>query len=234
MKSERWQTPRSWRGRQWLCAIALLCGVALAAAIGLWAGEPILRFASNPEALRAWVNESGALSRLAYAGMVTLQIVFAFIPGEPLELAGGYAFGALEGTALCLFASSVASALVILAVRRWGVRLAALFFRREKLSELRFLKRAPRRTLLFFLLFMLPGSPKDLLCYFAGLTDIRLRALLPACALGRIPSIVSSTLAGGALSERSYVPALVTLGLTALLALIGLLIYRRATTCGNK
>ena len=135
-------------------------------------GVPLVRFASQPERFRDWVDSHGFGGRLAYMGMVILQVVVALIPGEPFEIAAGYAFGAVEGTLLCLVASALGSVCVFLLVRRFGQRLAEIFFSPEKLRSVRFLQASPKRDLLFLIVFMLPGTPKDLLCYFAGLTNI--------------------------------------------------------------
>ena len=45
------------------------------------------------------------------------------------------------------------SFLVILLVRRFGIRLVHVFFPPEKLESIRFLKSSPKRTILFLLIF---------------------------------------------------------------------------------
>ncbi len=92
-------------------------------------------------------------------GMVIVQVIIALIPGEPFEIAAGYAFGAWEGTLLCLLASTIGSILVFSLVRRFGLRVVRLFFSPEKLHTLRFLKDSRGRDFLFFLIFLIPGTP---------------------------------------------------------------------------
>ena len=200
-----------------LLTLVLLCALI---------GSPMVRFASDPGKFRQWVDSHGVWGMLAYMGMVALQVLAALIPGEPLEIAGGYAFGAVEGTLLCLLAASLGSAAVIFLVRRYGMRLVEVFFSREKIRSLRFLRSSPRRTFLFMLIFMLPGTPKDLLCYFAGLTDIKLPILLIICSLGRLPSIITSTAGGDALGEESYLFAVIIFAATLLVSVLGLLAYQ--------
>ena len=77
-------------------AIAIF--LLLSAAVGWFIGRPLVRFASRPEEFRLWVDGHGLLGMAAYVGMVFLQVVVAVIPGEPLEISGGYAFGALRGS----------------------------------------------------------------------------------------------------------------------------------------
>lgn len=190
-------------------------------------GIPMLRFASEPDQFREWIGQHGAIGRLAYMGMVFIQVVVAIIPGEPLEIAGGYAFSTLEGMSLCLLASGIGSAFVVCLVRRYGTRLVEVFFSREKIRSLRFLQASPKRTLLFFLVFIVPGTPKDLLCYFAGLTSIKLPVLLLICSFGRLPSIITSTLGGDALGNQSYFYAAAIFASTLAVSGLGLLLYDR-------
>lgn len=210
-----------------ISAAAVAVFVLLSAAICYFIGLPMLRFASDPEKFRALVDAHGIIGRLAYMGMVVLQITVAIIPGEPLEIAAGYAFGAVEGTIICMLASGLGSMLVVWLVRRYGTRLVEIFFSEEKLKSLRFLKSSPKRTMIFMIFFMLPGTPKDLLCYFAGLTDIKLGTLLLICSIGRFPSIVTSTVGGDALGTKSYVFAAVVFAVTIGISAAGLMIYNR-------
>lgn len=212
--------------RQKTKAIAGLIFFALIiAALCLFLGKPILNLVSDPAAFRAWVAERGFMGQLAYMGMVIVQVIVAFIPGEPLEIAGGYAFGAVEGTALCLLADALGSLAVICLVRKFGMRLVNMFFSHEKVRSLRFLQSSKKRTILFMLIFMIPGTPKDLLCYFAGLTDISFPILMLACSLGRIPSVVTSTIGGDALGTRSYIFAICVFAATFAVSIAGLFIY---------
>lgn len=207
--------------------IGLLLGVTAAGLLTWHFLSPLIKLAADPESFRAWVAENRLLSRLIYILAVILQVLIAVIPGEPLELAGGYAFGALEGTLLCLAAATLGSILVFLLVRKFGIRLAEVFFSKEKLHSLSFLKSSKRREILFFILFSIPGTPKDLLCYFAGLTDMRFSSWLLICTVGRLPSLVTSTVGGSALGDGSHLFAIAVFAVTLLVSGAGLLIYRK-------
>lgn len=216
MKSQKPRSP---------AVLLIAAGVMLL--LGWAVGAPLLRFASQPEQFRLWVDAHGVFGRLSYMGMVIVQVIIALIPGEPFEIAGGYAFGAVEGTILCLAAATIGSLIVFFLVRRFGVRLVEVFFSQGSLQSLRFLKNTPQRDFLFLLVFMIPGTPKDLLCYFAGLTDIRLPAWLLICSLGRIPSLVTSTVGGDALGTQNYWFAGIVFTVTLAISSLGLLAYRR-------
>ena len=109
-----------------------------------------------------------------------------------------------------------------------------IFFSKEKLQSLRFLHTSPRRDVLYLLIFMIPGTPKDLLCYFAGLTDVRFPVWLIICSLGRIPAIVTSTIGGSALSAQNYWFALAVFAGTFALSGCGLLVYNAICRRHNR
>ncbi|MBQ3792495.1 MAG: TVP38/TMEM64 family protein [Clostridia bacterium] len=206
-----------------LLALALVC-------LGLFAwfvGRPMVRFASEPEQFRAWVDQMGFAAYLGYIGMVVVQIIVAFIPGEPFEIIAGYAFGPLLGSVLCVLASVIGSMLVFLLVRVFGTKLVSIFFSKEKIESVRFLKSSPKRNLLFLIIFLIPGTPKDLLCYVAGLTDMSPWFWLFICSVGRLPSILTSTLGGSAIGSKNYDVAAVIFGATLIISGIGILIYRK-------
>lgn len=212
--------------KKMLSAAAIIIFILLFAALAWFMGRPMIRFARQPEQFRSWVDGHGALGCAAYAAMVFLQVVVAIIPGEPLEIAGGYAFGAWWGTALCLIGAVLGSAAVFALVRRWGRPLAEVVFPKEKLDKLQFLHSSPKRTALLWLIFTAPGTPKDLLCYFAGLTDMKWRTWLLIATVGRLPSIVTSTVGGGALGDRNYTAAAIAFGVALAAAGVGYLVYR--------
>lgn len=192
-----------------------------------YAGRPLIRFVGEPEKFRAWVDERGFRAHLAFLGMVVLQVIVAVIPGEPLEIAAGYAFGALEGTALCVLGESIGSALVFLAVRTLGTRAVDVFFPPEKLKALKVLQDEKRLTFWMFVIFLIPGTPKDVLSYFAGLTPLPFHSWLAISLIARFPSVVTSTVGGNAIGEQRYLFAVTVFAATLLISGLGALVYNR-------
>lgn len=224
-RQERTQLTEAHKKKIYLFAIVV--ALLFIAAVGYLVGKPMVEFVREPERFRAWVDSSGFVSRVIFVGMVVFQLIIALIPGEPLEMGAGYAFGAVEGTILCIIGCVIGSALVFLFVRRFGVKLVEVFFPREKIRSLRFLQDSRRLNLLTFIVFFIPGTPKDLLSYFIGLTDMKLGTWLCITAVARIPSIVTSTVTGDALGLKDYQFALIAFGVTLALSLAGILVYRR-------
>lgn len=201
--------------------------VLFSAAVAWLIGKPLLQFVSEPEKFRQWVDSHGLLGPLAFLGMMVLQVFVAVIPGEPLEIGAGYAFGAVEGTILCILGAAIGSTLVFLFVRRFGVRAVEVFISREKIHSLRFLQNTRRVHLFLLVAFLLPGTPKDVLCYVAGLTTLKLGPFILISSICRLPSIVTSTIGGSALGSGQWGMAAIVFAATLVISAIGLWIYKR-------
>ncbi len=193
--------------------------------VGWFVGRPIIQFVSEPEKFRAWVNRGGFISRVYFILMVTFQVLVAFVPGEPLEIGAGYAFGAIEGTILCLVGIALGSFIVFLLVRKFGIRLIEVFFSMDKIKSLRFLQNKRRVAKIVFLMFFLPGTPKDLLTYFVGVTDINIKQFVLISTIARIPSLITSTVGGSLLGTKKYSFALIVFAVTLVISGIGWFIY---------
>lgn len=102
-----------------------------------------------------------------------------------------------------------------------------MFFERDKLLSLKILKNKRRRNILAFLIFFLPGTPKDLITYFLGLTDIKFSTVLFLSGVARLPSIISSTLGGDALGVKQYTMAILVFAITLVISGTGFLIYEK-------
>ncbi len=209
----------------------VLIGLVTAASITAllcWEYLPgLLAWLADARAVRAFVSDHAFVSRLAMLGINIVQVLLAFLPGEPVELASGYAFGFWEGTALCLVASGLATSMIYWATRRWGWKLVRLFFDRSLFDRFSWLKSAKRLELIMLIVFLIPGTPKDFLTYFAGLTNMRFLPVVLIATFGRIPSIVTSTIAASAVGSGNWPLVACTLVASAFLLAVGGLMYRR-------
>ena len=214
------------RQKRWIVGTGIVLFLVLSVLACWFAGRPLIQFAQEPERFRSWVDQQGLWGPLLFMGMIVLQIVVAIIPGEPLEIVAGYAFGALEGTLWCLLGAFAGRLAVFLLVRRFGTRAIEVFLPLDKLQSLRFLQNERRLAFWVFFLFFLPGTPKDLLCYIVGITKLPLRSWLVISAVAPIPSIITSTIGGDALGMGNYAFAALVFGITIVISSLGLLAYR--------
>lgn len=207
--------------------LAFVVFVTFCCAVIWLVGRPMIALAGDPDAFREWVDSYGIWGKLLYVGMMALQVIVVFIPGEPFELAGGYAFGALEGTILALTGFVIGSAAVFSLVRRFGVKMVEVFFTRDKIRQMEFLKNPKKTKIIAFIIMMIPGTPKALISYFAGLTRLTMKEWLSIVAVARIPSLIGSTIPGGAAGSENYGLAVVILVFSLIISAVGVVYYRR-------
>lgn len=206
----------------------IIIGIAITIILTILFSIPFIKFIGDAEKLRNYIDSFGIFAPLAYVLLTMIQTFIPFIPGEPFELMAGYIFNMIEGTIFCLLAQSVASIIIIILVRKYGSKLFLIFFNSQDKNKLKKLK-SKKSFIMFSILFILPGTPKDLLCYFAGLTDYDLIPLLIVTSIGRIPAIITSTITGGAFGDEKYLFAAIIYGITFLISLISLKVYDRLT-----
>ena len=179
----------------------------------------------SQEGLRDYIRSFGAAGWLVFLVLQILQVFIALIPGELLESAAGFVFGPIVGTLLCYAGIVIASSLVFVLTRKFGIKLVEVFVSRERINQLRFLNTEKKRDLLIFLAFFIPGTPKDLLTYFVGLTEIKFRTFLVISLVARIPSVVTSTFGGHLLGEGDYISAIIVYATTAIVSILGMVGY---------
>ena len=193
---------------------------------------------SNAESFKEYILSFGAKGMLVGLGFQVLQVFVALIPGEVIEIGLGYAFGAIRGTLLCYGGLALASAAVFLLVKKFGLKVVELFISEEKLKSMRFIKNTvnnpDRLKKLVFVLFFIPGTPKDLFTYFLGLTPLTLGEFLSISMIARIPSVVSSTVGGMLIHNRKFVAAGVLFAITALLSVAGWFCYEKYSKRSSK
>ena len=189
--------------------------------------EQIWTIATRPEELRAWVGGFGATAPLVFAAVQALQIIVFVIPGEVPQIAGGYLFGIPGGLALTIAGSAFGSGVAFLASRLLGIEFLRAILRGEQLDRLQQVASSPRATITFFLFFLIPGIPKDVLCYVAGLSRMRLSMFLLISTVGRLPGVVGSVVMGDAAAEQKWLFAGAVMAIALLMFGAGVLYRKR-------
>ena len=159
--------------------------------------------------------------------IVTLQIFIAFIPGEPIELAAGYMFGSVWGTIICLIGSFLGTIVVYYLVKTFGSKVINLMFKKEQIKKVEGLFEKKKNLMWIFILFLITGTPKDVMTYLVSLTNIRLYRWLIVTTIGRIPSIITSTFITGSIREQNYLMAIIVGVITVFLVVFGFFYYKK-------
>ncbi len=222
--------------------IILLCIAMVAGGLIL---TPLVLRLEDPavaEKFHSFVDRLGFWGIMLMLLVQFLQVILAIIPGEPIEILAGVMYGGWGGLLICQIGIILGQSSVFLLVRRFGKGFIERFFGKSGQKEMRLLKNPKTLDLTLFTLFFIPGTPKDLLCYLAPLTNISLLRFLCISCVARIPSVVSSTFAGAALGEGDFGRSILLFLLVAALGIGGILLrepvmralHRHQQSRGNK
>lgn len=225
-KSEMGKLKNFFSGRNVYLIISVAVLVALLLLGSFLIGPMLADAVKDPQKFRESLG-SGFESYLIFIGIQILQVVFAFIPGEAVEFAAGYVFGAFWGTVLCLIGVAIATALVFGLTRLLGRKFTEIMLDKKDHKKLKFLNDEKNLEWIFAILYFIIGTPKDVITYFAGITKIKFGVFMVISTLCRIPSILTSAIAGQALGEENYILSVIIFAVSAVIAVLGYLIYHR-------
>lgn len=174
---------------------------------------------TNDERIENFITSFGIGAPVIFILLQIFQVVFAPIPGEASGIIGGYMFGTFLGLLYSTIGLSIGSIINILIGRSFGKQFVRRLISDKRLIRFdRILKR--QGVIVFFILFIFPGFPKDYLCFFLGLSTVPLRILILIASIGRIPGTFLLSLQGEYLFERNYTLLLVVILLCLIMALV--------------
>ncbi len=174
----------------------------------------------------SYVRESGLVGLALFFGLQILQIVVAVLPGEPVELMAGLLYGTWGGLAVCLAGVALSTLIVYYCVRAAGAKALD----QSALKKYRFLRDEAHVKLFLFVLFFIPGTPKDVLIYLGPFLPVKPFHFLLLATIGRIPSILTSTFSGRQFAVGSWQVSLVVIVVTSIAAGLCLLFQERILT----
>ena len=169
--------------------------------------------------LKRVIKSFGPYSPLVFISFHILHAVIPIIPGEAIEFLGGYLFGVYAGMFYSMIGLIIGSWLSFTIARIFGKRAVERFISLGVRKKLDYLS-GHEGVILSFLLFLIPGFPKVVLCYLLGLTPMHLGIFLIISTIGRIPGTLMATLQGAKVYEHQYTPFLILLGISALIILV--------------
>lgn len=206
--------------------ILVLAGMAILT-VKIWPWMMSLSTPAGQADFEAWIDSLGFGGWLVMLGLQILQVVVAIIPGEPIEIIMGVLYGTWGGFFTCELGVLLGSVLVFWAVRLAGAPLVKAVFGEEKLNHYAFLQNTKKLETVTFILFFIPGTPKDVLTYVAGLTSISPLRFLGIAMFARVPSILSSTWGGSSLAQGKWLSTVLIFAAVGLISLAGIWAHKK-------
>lgn len=192
---------------------------------------PIMKELLKPEGrenLKIKIQQNGPNGILLLLGLEAAQIFLPILPGEPIEILAGMCYGTFGGLIFIMLSVFIVTAMIFFMVRKFGRDFVYTMVSKEKIQKIensKLFTHPKQIEYIMLILFLLPGTPKDLLTYLAGLLPIKPSRFIVIATLARFPSIISSTYAGATLINGNwkigllmYVGIFVVVGIAILLA----------------
>lgn len=187
---------------------------------------PVMKNLSSLEgqvAFKEKVESSGMFGMLTLFGLQVAQIFLIIVPGEPLEILAGMCYGWVGGTVFIMVSAGIISTIIFGLVRKFGRNFVCNFCEEEKVVKIeksKLFQNPKKIERIMLILFLIPGTPKDLLVYVAGLLPIRPIRFILISTFARFPSVISSTLAGANLAVGDWKMGLILYAVVLLLVAI--------------
>lgn len=173
---------------------------------------------TNKDQIKTFITSFGSGAPLVFILIQILQVLFAPIPGEATGFIGGYLFGASKGFLYSSLGLTAGSWIIFVIGRLLGKRYVRKLIPIKQLNRFDLLVKR-QGVVVLFLFFLIPGFPKDYLCFFLGLSDLPKKVFIVITAIGRMPGTYMLSLQGAFLYEQMYGLFALILGLCVLVAL---------------
>ena len=189
---------------------------------------PVMKDLSTVEgqiAFKDKVSASGIIGILTLFGLQVAQIFLIIVPGEPIEILAGMCYGSIGGTIFIMISACIISTTIFFLVRKFGRKFVYDFCDREKVRKIenhKLFQNPKKIEMIMMILFLIPGTPKDLLVYIAGLLPIKPLKFVVISTFVRFPSVISSTLAGENLAVGDWKMGLILYAI--IFVLVGIVI----------
>jgi uncharacterized membrane protein YdjX (TVP38/TMEM64 family) len=184
----------------------------------------LFHFFLKKERLLSFLQSLGPLAVLGFVLLQAAQVVLAPVPGEVTGLLGGYLYGKMGGIFLSTAGLTLGSYVAFALSRSYGRPLVEKFVSKSTMERFDYLLHH-KGAFIVFLLFLIPGFPKDTLCYFLGLGHLTAVEFLVIGGTGRLLGTVMLTLGGDFIRHHQYGRFSVLVGV-ALVVLFLAMAYR--------
>ncbi len=201
--------------------VALLLFIGLIVFLTIRYTPELKSLFARRDQIKESVEQLGFRAILLFICLQIFQVVVAAVPGEIVQVVGGYFFGTIGGVVFLTFGLIIGSIIAFFAAHLLGYRLVKAFVPESKLTKLMGIVSSTKSEMALFILYLFPGIPKDLVTYIAGLTPINPWRFLVLAILGRMPALVVSCYIGASLERGNLWAVIIITVATVLLILAG-------------
>ena len=204
--------------------LILLAGAVIAGMVYVLYATGLIDLLTNKNRLLQFIKENRTHAATIFIGLQVVQVVAAPLPGEVTGFVGGILFGPVCGVVYSTIGLTIGSWLAFMLARLLGRPIVERFASRETIERYDYVMKH-KGLLLAFLMFLIPGFPKDILCYVLGLGHMQQRDFLIVSASGRLLGTVLLTVGGTFFRDARYGALFTVVGISLAIILL-VMIYR--------
>jgi len=193
----------------------------------------IMRLLKNTDKFRGFLLSYKNMGYVVFVAFQTTHILIPAIPGEVVQIAGGYVYGTILGSILLYIGMMLGTIIVFYTTRIIGYPLVKIFVSKKKMAQFEALTNSKKSDIVLFILFLLPGVPKDTLLYITGLMPIKPIKLILISTTARMPGVIGSAYIGANLLSRNYTAAIVVGIISVIMFIMGIIFRKKFFTLVN-
>lgn len=183
----------------------------------------ILELTVSVDKFRDYIISTGKIGPLIFILFQILQTVIAPIPGEVIQLAGGYIYGVPLGTLYTTVGMLVGASIAFFFTRLLGGNFIENLMKKKKFKWMTDMMGNKKFSIFLFIFFFIPGLPKDYLIYVAGLTTIKPLKFFGILIVSRLPWLLASVSVGASVFEKNYSSTIIISVIAGLAFILGLI-----------
>ncbi|MEA4988862.1 MAG: VTT domain-containing protein [Anaerovorax sp.] len=181
--------------------LVIVLGVPLI--LYFWFPDFLNRFKTQEE-INAFLSQYHTAGIFIYIGLQIMQIIICIIPGQMLQFAAGYAYYFWIGFFLSIIGIGLGTVITFYLARILGKNAMHVLFGEKKINHFIEMLNSKRAYMVIFILYVIPGFPKDLITYAAGVSEIKLKPYLILSLVGRTPALMATIMIGAMTRTGSY------------------------------
>ncbi|MEW9096333.1 MAG: TVP38/TMEM64 family protein [Clostridiaceae bacterium] len=177
----------------------------------------------NPRELKEIIMSYGRYGILVFILMQVIQVIVFFIPGEIVQIAGGYIYGTVYGSLISLVGICLGGLISYSIARVYGKPFVYKIISKKQVKHFHKILSLGSINYIVFLLYLIPGIPKDALGYICGISSISFKNFALYSTLARIPGIIVSAYFGANIGEKNTAILILIAISMSILFIIGVL-----------
>ena len=204
---------------------SLLIVILIVVPLYIWVfHQDLIQQFSDIDDVKAYFEQYKAVSVIIYIGLQMIQIIISLIPGQALQFVAGLLYGFWAGFLISLIGAVAGTIVTYYLAQFLGKDALHILFGKRHIEDYLNKINSKKGYIIVFLIYLIPGVPKDLCSYAAGLSNMKLKVFLIISTVGRSPGMMGSLLIGKGIGEGNYTTVII-IGVVAVIFFIFGIIY---------